>query len=152
MSSTIPIVVCGKMEAMGRVVIESLKPQYEVIHFIKAGPSGPSLLPALVAGREPPSHSDSSAIGTGNYTKPPRAIVLGSAFDDEATEPLMAAVEEKNESARRVPWLRYDMSTEAPPVGTPEYAQAVVERVKAALARLEAEGKLNGDHGSVEWY
>lgn len=123
-----------------------------VIHFVKAGPSGPSLLPALVAGRKPPPHEDSSAIGTGNYSQPPCAIVLGGAFDDAATEALRSAVEERNESARRVPWLRHDTTKKAPPLGTPEYAQAVVQRVKATLTRLEAEGKLNGENGDVEWY
>ncbi|KAM0325341.1 hypothetical protein ACHAQA_007326 [Verticillium albo-atrum] len=152
MSSPIPIVVCGKVEAVGRLVIQSLKPEYEVIHFIKPGPSGASLLPALIAGREPPSHPDSSAIGTGNYSQPPRAVILGGAFDDEVMNPMRAAVEEKNESARRVPWLRQDTTKEAPPVGTPEYAQAVVDRVKVALARLDGEGKLNGEYGGVEEY
>ncbi|CRK45030.1 hypothetical protein BN1723_006400 [Verticillium longisporum] len=123
----------------------------QVIHFVKAGHSGPSLLPALVAGRKPPPHEDSSALDTGNYSQPPCAIVLGGAFDDAATEALRSAVEERNESARRVPWLRHDTTKKAPPLGTPEYAQAVVQRVKATLTRLEAEGKLNGENGDVEW-
>lgn len=43
-----------------------------------------------------------------------------------------------------VPWLRMDMSVPRPPPG-PGYGEHVVERVKACMKRIEAEGKLGED-------
>jgi hypothetical protein len=49
---------------------------------------------------------------------------------------------------RRIPWLRVDSTLPHPPLG-PEYAKAVVERVKAMLAKLEEEGKFDVEDDSV---
>ena len=44
-----------------------------------------------------------------------------------------------------VAWVRPDMKTETPPVGTPEYGQAMVDRVKVWLGTLAEQGKLSED-------
>ncbi|OLN87223.1 hypothetical protein CCHL11_03602 [Colletotrichum chlorophyti] len=122
----------------------------KVVHFITTPVSGAVILPALLSNQPPPSHPDSSAIGSGNYATPPRAVILGGAFDDATTEVLRKAVAE-TQGAREVPWLSQDSSKPAPPLG-PEYGKAMVARVKEALTRLEGEGKLDGSYGGAEWY
>ncbi|GKT47180.1 uncharacterized protein ColSpa_07361 [Colletotrichum spaethianum] len=150
----IPIALCGKAERIGRGVIAGLKPEYEVIHFITSPASGAVILPALLAAQPPPSHPETSTIGSGNYAAAPRVVVLGGAFDEAATAVLQTAVAHaraQSADVRTVPWLRQDSSKPAPPIG-PEYGQAMVVRVKEALARLEGEGKLDGSYGGDEWY
>ncbi|WYZ36758.1 hypothetical protein EsH8_II_000264 [Colletotrichum jinshuiense] len=149
-TTPIPIVLCGKAERIGRGVIEGLKPEYEVVHFITTAPSGAAIIPALLTGQAPPSHPETSSIGSGNYTVVPRAVVLGSAFDDAAVEVLRGAVANA-QGARKVPWLRHDLSKPSPPIG-PEYGKVVLARAKEALGKLEREGKLDGEHGDDEWY
>ncbi|KAF4977323.1 hypothetical protein FZEAL_6146 [Fusarium zealandicum] len=150
-STPIPIILCGKTEVIGRAVVAALKPEIEVIHFVLAGESGPSIIPPLLAGQAPPFHAESSSLGSGDYTKVPRAVLLGGAFDEEATAPLREAVR-VTPNTRSVPWVRLDSTKSAPPVGSPEYAQAVTQRSKDALLRLEKDGKLDGSHEGVEWY
>ncbi|TKW52965.1 hypothetical protein CTA1_3924 [Colletotrichum tanaceti] len=151
----IPIVMCGKTEQIGLSVIAGLKPEYEVIHFVTTPASGAVIIPALLASGAPPPHAETSTIGSGNYAAAPRAVILGGAFDDAAVAVLRKAVADAQEGGsadvRRVPWLRQDPDKPAPPLG-PEYGKAMVARVKEALARLEAEGKLGGTHGGEEWY
>ncbi|KXH36746.1 hypothetical protein CSIM01_03140 [Colletotrichum simmondsii] len=152
-SGPIPIILCGKTEAIGRGVIEGLKPEYEVIHFVTTPASGALIIPALLTSSPPPQHPDTSTIGSGNYASPPRAIVLGGAFDEEAVKSLQNAVVEQGAAAasRKVPWLRHDGSKAAPPPG-PEYGKAMVARVREKLGLLEVEGKLDGGYGGDEWY
>ncbi|TEA13767.1 hypothetical protein C8034_v004356 [Colletotrichum sidae] len=148
--SAIPIILCGKTEKIGRGVIEGLKPEYEVVHFITTVSSGEVILPALLTGQTPPSHADSSSIGSGNYAAAAQAIVLGAAFDEPATAALKKAVSQ-TQGARSVPWLRHDASKPSPPIG-PEYGKMVIARVKETMARLEKEGKLGDGNRVDQWY
>ncbi|EXF80551.1 hypothetical protein CFIO01_04258 [Colletotrichum fioriniae PJ7] len=150
-SGPIPIILCGKTEAIGRGVIEGLKPEYEVIHFITSPASGAIIIPALLTSSPPPQHPDTSSIGSGKYTSPPRAIILGGAFDEEAVKSLQNAVVKQGTASRKVPWLRHDGNKAAPPPG-PEYGKAMVVRVREKLGLLEGEGKLDGGYGGDEWY
>ncbi|KXH60045.1 hypothetical protein CSAL01_05506 [Colletotrichum salicis] len=152
-SGPIPIILCGKTEEIGRGVIEGLKPEYEVIHFITSPASGAVIIPALLTSKTTtlPQHPDTSTIGSGNYASPPRAVVLGGAFDEEAVKMLQKAVVEQGTASRKIPWLRHDESKAAPPPG-PEYGKAMVARVREKLGLLEGEGKLDGEYGGDEWY
>ncbi|KAI8653552.1 hypothetical protein NCS55_01342300 [Fusarium keratoplasticum] len=165
-TAPIPIILCGKTEGIGRAVIAALKPEIEgplpfnsfralltctVVHFVLAGESGQAIIPPLLAGQSPPSHSESSTIGSGNYSQVPRAILLGGAFDEATIAPLRDAVKATS-GARNVPWILQDLTLPAPPVGTPEYSALMTKRSKDALVKLEQEGKLDGGHDGIEWY
>ena len=80
-------------------------------------------------------------VGSGNYSKPPVAIITGGGYDDAAFEQMYDAAKERR---REVLWLRPDMTVETPPLG-PKYGEHMVERVRAALKRLQNEGKLGGE-------
>ncbi|KAM5361426.1 hypothetical protein ACJZ2D_013116 [Fusarium nematophilum] len=150
-SGPIPIIVCGKTEAMGRGIIEALKPEIEVIHFVLPGESGPAIIPAILAGHPPPSHPERSSIGSGNYSEVPRAILFGGAYDD-VTVAHFRDVAKVFPGARSVPWVRQDKTRDAPPVTSPEYPKVIVQRSKDALLQLQKDGKLDGTHGELEWY
>ncbi|KAJ4384207.1 hypothetical protein N0V86_001054 [Didymella sp. IMI 355093] len=110
-----PVILCGKTEAIGAVVISHLAPEFE------------------------------SALGTKNFEKTPVAVILGGAFDDTAIAELRRAAE----GTKDVPWLRADMSLPAPPPG-PEYAMAVVQRIKERVKELERKGEWGGE--GVVWF
>ncbi|KAF2966280.1 hypothetical protein GQX73_g7290 [Xylaria multiplex] len=80
-----------------------------------------------------------------NNSKSPIAIILGGAFDDAGIE----VMKEASEGTRSIPWLRPDLTKPTPPLG-PEYGKAMVVRIKALLAQLEKEGKM--DEEKVHWY
>ncbi|KAH7147726.1 hypothetical protein DER46DRAFT_75717 [Fusarium sp. MPI-SDFR-AT-0072] len=150
-TSPIPIILCGKTEFIGERVIEALKPEIEVVQFILPGDSGQVIIPALLAGRSPPSHPDSSAIGSGNYNNAPRAVVLGGAFEESDIATLRDAVKTVN-GARGVAWLRQDTTQPAPPVTSPEYPKLMTRRTKEAVIKLNKDGKLDGTYDGLEWY
>jgi hypothetical protein len=114
------------------------------VHFTLAA-SIESELPALLTNKPP--ESPSSTLGSGDWTVPPRAFLLGGAYTDEDIQRLKELLE-GTLGVRSIPWLRVDSSKPSPPIG-PEYAVAVVARFKEVLKKLEAEGKLNEDDGGV---
>ncbi|KAF4338970.1 hypothetical protein FBEOM_7146 [Fusarium beomiforme] len=150
-TNPIPIILCGKTEFIGQRVIEALKPEIEVVQFILPGDSGKVIIPALLAGKSPPKHPDSSAIGTGNHNRVPRAVVLGGAFEECDLAALRDAVK-TIEGARGVAWIRQDSTQPAPPVTSPEYPKLMTRRTKEAVIRLDKEGKLEGTYDGLEWY
>ncbi|KAF4960088.1 hypothetical protein FGADI_1106 [Fusarium gaditjirri] len=150
-TSPIPIVLCGKTEFIGERVIEALKPEIEVVHFILPGDSGQVIIPALLAGKSPPSHPHSSAIGSGNYNKAPRAVVLGGAFEESDIATLRDTVKTVD-GTRGVAWLRQDTTQPAPPVASPEYPKLMTRRTKEAVIKLDKDGKLDGTYDGLAWY
>ncbi|KAF5597678.1 hypothetical protein FPCIR_3562 [Fusarium pseudocircinatum] len=153
MSDTSPILIilCGKTEFIGERVIEALKPEIEVVQFVLPGDSGQVIIPALLAGKSPPSHPDSSAIGSGKYNNAPRAVVLGGAFEESDIATLRHAVKPVN-GARGVAWLRQDTTLPAPLVTSPEYPKLMTRRTKEAVIKLDKDGKLDGTYDGLEWY
>ncbi|KAF7347163.1 hypothetical protein MVEN_01470800 [Mycena venus] len=143
----IPIIVTGGTEKIGSVVVASMKPEYEVIHFTLAAEATKEI-PLLLKG-EVPSPS-SSSLGSGNWSVFPKAILFGGAYKDEMIEDVRGAVA-KTAETKRIPWLRVDSNLPHPPLG-PEYGAAIVERAKAILGKLEAEGKLDVEDDSIHLF
>ncbi|KAJ4409643.1 hypothetical protein N0V91_002564 [Didymella pomorum] len=140
-----PVILCGKTEAIGAVVIENLQPEFETIEFIQTVSGGRTLIPALLRGEKP--SSSPSTLGTKNYAKPPIAVILGAAFDDRGIAELREAA--NVQGAKDVPWLRPDTSKATPPPG-PLYGKAMVERIKERVKELEGRGELG--RGGVVWF
>ncbi|KAF3032247.1 hypothetical protein E8E12_002412 [Didymella heteroderae] len=140
-----PIILCGKTEAIGAVVIANLQPEFETIEFIQTVDAGKHIIPPLLRGETPPPSS--SSLGTKDFSRTPVAVVLGGAFDDHAIAELRTAAERRG--AKEVPWLRPDASKPAPPPG-PEYGKAMVQRIKSRVKELEANGELG--QGGVVWF
>ncbi|CCT75679.1 uncharacterized protein FFUJ_11712 [Fusarium fujikuroi IMI 58289] len=150
-ANPISIILCGKTEFIGQRVIEALKPEIEVVQFILPGDSGQVIIPALLASKSPPSHPDSSAIGSGNYNNAPRAVVLRGAFEESDITTLRDAVKTVN-GARGVAWVRQNTTLPAPPVTSSEYPKLMTRRTKEAVIKLDKDGKLDGTYDGLEWY
>jgi hypothetical protein len=152
-TAPIPLIITGRTETVGKSVIEALKPECEVVHFTLASAIEDEL-PRLL--RNDPPASPSSTLGTGNWATPPRALLIGGAYSDEAVAELRALVARAEApGVRGIPWLRVDTGKTAADAAAqgppgPEYGAQVAARAKEALARLEAEGKLVG--GESETY
>ena len=117
------------------------------IHVILSPAAGVSDIHALLVG-QPPSGSDEENPGTGNYSKPPIAVIMGGGYDDAVFKEMYDAAKGEGE---QVAWLRADLTVQTPPLG-PEYGKHMVGRVRACLAKLEGEGKLGGGEGGVVMY
>jgi hypothetical protein len=162
MSDPVPIILCGGSPVIAAGVKASLHPECEgkleaslsslqhsdqiiiVIHVILSTAAGVSEIPVILEGATPPA-SEPENVGTKNYSKKPIAVVTGAGYEDEDIEKLQEACKGK----RSVSWLRPDTTIPAPPLG-PEYAKAVVLRVKATMKELVESGKLGED--KVFWY
>ncbi|KAI1392891.1 uncharacterized protein F4822DRAFT_144881 [Hypoxylon trugodes] len=138
-----PVILCGKTEDIGRGVIASLKPEYDVIHFVMTPEAGVSQIPAILKGEQ--AVPSDSTLGSKDYSKPPVAIILGGGYDDAGAEVMMKA----SSGIKPMPWLRPDLSKAAPPLG-PEYGKALVARIKELLAQLQKQGEMNEE--KVQWY
>ncbi|TQV90857.1 hypothetical protein IF1G_10378 [Cordyceps javanica] len=143
-----PVIVCGRRETIGEAVATGLKPEYELVHFVKTPEAGAKDLPLVLAGSAP--ETVPSSVGTGNITDGAVAIILGGGYDDGDYEAMRKAVDAATLERRPV-WLRMDLRVAMPPPG-PEYGKAVVVRVKTLLAALNKEKKLNGSDPGMFWY
>lgn len=109
-------------------------------------------LPVLLTGK-PPS-APSSTVGSGNWSDPPRALLLGGAYQDDDIERLQKLVQ-ASDGAAKIPWLRVDVSKRAPPAQDPdenqarEYGMDVARRMKETLNKLDVEGKLGQGNDGV---
>ncbi|KAI8948683.1 hypothetical protein F4801DRAFT_556188 [Xylaria longipes] len=133
----IPIVLCGKTLETGQGVTASLQPDIEVIHFINSFEYAKENLPDLLAGRGPKSPS-TNQIGTHDYTKQPRAVIFGRAFDP-------ADVKELNQLCRGtgsvpVAWIAGDPAVKPPAHPDQAYAKKGAENVKRAFMEWEKAG------------
>ncbi|ATY63243.1 hypothetical protein A9K55_007083 [Cordyceps militaris] len=153
-TKAIPVIVCGRREAIGEAVAAGLKPEYEriltlaVVHFVKTPEAGVKDLPLVLEGSAP--ETVPSSVGTGNIATGATAVILGGGYDDDDYDVMRKAVDAAALKERPV-WLRNDLSVVMPPPG-PEYGKAIVVRVKKMLAKLEKDKKLDGSDGNVYWY
>lgn len=107
-----------------------------VIHYISSPDDFKNQVPVILKGDTPSSDND---LGTKDYSQKPVAVIMGSGLNPngitatyEACKPILA-----------IPWLKPDEGKSAPEVGTPEYAKAMVHRIKEDMAKLQSEGKLD---------
>ncbi|KAI5456010.1 hypothetical protein BGZ63DRAFT_367878 [Mariannaea sp. PMI_226] len=145
MATPTPIVVCGRSEVIGGAVIEGLKPDYEVVHFIISPEAGVEELPQVLQGKLPDSRA--SSIGSGNLSNRVKAVVFGGAYDDD----MISSIREAASKVAKVAWVKQDKTKATPPLG-PEYGKAMVSRVRASLEELQASGKLDDSEGGMFWY
>lgn len=172
MAKALPVILCGKTEQVASTVIPTLRPEIEgassralttatiflnsfvlthhppfpVVHFIMSPSSGAAQIPRLLKGEKSvPADSD---LGSKDYSRTPIAVLLGGAFDDAVTAQMMKATAAV-EGAKRVPWLRPDMTKPHPPLG-PEYGPAMALRIKERLGQLMERGEM--DEEKVMWY
>jgi hypothetical protein len=164
----IPILTCGRHEAVGATAIDMLKPEYEgmfasafnslfsfarltarkVIHLIMSPEDGLTNIPLILSGLKPSSLQ--SSLGSQDFSQVPRAVIFGGGYDDVTIENLRKAVME-TQGARKVPWLKADQQKTArgPEPGTREYSESIAPRVREVLGRLEREGKLDGNEDGI---
>ncbi|KAI1122054.1 hypothetical protein F5Y10DRAFT_254997 [Nemania abortiva] len=131
-----PVILCGLSEKIGRGVIDTLKPEYDVIHFVQTVKAGTDQIPAILQDKQPPPPDPE--LGSKDYSRTPIAVILGGGYNDNDTEVMMKA----SEGIKPIPWLRPDSTKSAPAIG-PEYGKALVARVKELLAQLSEDGKMN---------
>jgi hypothetical protein len=102
--------------------------------------AGASEIPMILDGKVPPA-TDPPNIGSRDYSKPPVAVVAGRGYDKAAMKRMQDACKGK----RGIRWLTGDMNVSTPSPGTEEYADHILDRVKASLDGLAAKGELHGE-------
>ncbi|PYI10293.1 hypothetical protein BO78DRAFT_404402 [Aspergillus sclerotiicarbonarius CBS 121057] len=138
MAEPLPVILCGKTEKIGETVIATLKPEFEVIHFVMTPESGAVQIPALLRGEtDVPFDSE---LGSKDYSRGIAAIILGGGYEDAG----IYLMREAAKGIKSVPWLRPDLSKPAPPLG-PEYGKAMVERIKVTVKELQDKGTMSED-------
>ncbi|KAM0743797.1 hypothetical protein ACQRIT_001111 [Beauveria bassiana] len=147
-AKAIPVIVCGRRESIGESVADGLKPEYELVHFVKTPEAGVKDLPLVLKGSAP--ETAASSVGTGNIADGAKAVILGGGYDDNDFEMMRKAVDATTLERRPV-WLRNDLSVAMPPPG-PEYGKAVVVRVKNLLRKLDKENSLDGADSNMYWF
>lgn len=110
-----------------------------VIHNVTSSTSGAVEIPLLLQGLAPPASEEGNR-GTMDYSKPPVAVFAGALYGDEEIDEMRQACQ----GISSVPWLKMDMTVPKPPLG-PGYAEHVVQRIKACMKKIEAEGLLDQD-------
>lgn len=113
-----------------------------VIHFIQSFEAAKAELPLLLAGRDP-QVSEVNDVGTHNYSQPPRAVLLGRAFEEEQVEDLRKAC--SGAALAPVAWLLGDPAKLPTGPPGPDYAVHVANDCKDVLAKWKDEGGVRDD-------
>lgn len=122
-----------------------------VIHFTFASAIMEEL-PYLLKGGAPPNPS--STLGSGNWSSPPQALLIGGAYQDKDVEEVVKLAK-STDGAMEIPWLRIDSGKMQAPTGQPtpeeaeKYGKAIVQRFKEGLTKLKEEGKLGQGKGGI---
>ncbi|KAJ5161024.1 hypothetical protein N7492_006416 [Penicillium capsulatum] len=145
----IPVVLCGRLEKVGSIVISELEPDYEVTYFVMSVEDGIRNLPLILSGSTPAS--DKSSLGSKNYSTP-KAVILGGGYDDEAITQLREAVT-SSPGTVKIPWLKADPEkTKAGPTpGSEEYCRSAASRMKYTLGSILARSDLESDDETFYW-
>jgi hypothetical protein len=113
-----------------------------VIHACLSPAAGGEEISAILRCEKPsPSNSEAAELGTHDYSKPPAAIALGAAYEEEDGKAMREACTDHLD----IPWLIFDKSTPLDVPMGPECGKAVVARAKLLKKKLQDEGRLNGD-------
>ncbi|KAI0552437.1 hypothetical protein F4679DRAFT_592439 [Xylaria curta] len=134
MPNPIPIILYGKSLEMGERVTTFLHPDIEVIHFIESFEYAKDNLPALLAGRSPKSPS-SAHLGTHDYSKLPRAVIFGRAFDPAHVKELNQLF--RGTSSASVAWIAGDPAIKPPPYPNLDSAGKAAESAQRAFIEWE---------------
>ncbi|KAJ5194548.1 uncharacterized protein N7498_007986 [Penicillium cinerascens] len=138
--SPLPVIACGSTNPQVFNAVKPLYlPEYEIIHNVTSSASGAVEIPHLLQGQAPPIAEEHNR-GTMNYSKPPVAVFAGALYSDREIDEMRQACQ----GLSSVPWLKMDMTVPKPPLG-PGYAEHVVQRIKACMKKIEAEGMLQQD-------
>ncbi|KAL2864847.1 uncharacterized protein BJX67DRAFT_383475 [Aspergillus lucknowensis] len=135
----IPAVLCGRLTTVGKAVSQSLRPEFEVIHFINSPAAAHAELPRLFAGQHPQPAAPND-IGTANFAQPPRVVIFGRGYSPEFARELKSATADSVQMP--VAWVAGEPSKapSAPPA--PGYTEKLAGEVKGVLATWMEEGGL----------
>ncbi|KAI1259024.1 hypothetical protein F5Y18DRAFT_411337 [Xylariaceae sp. FL1019] len=87
--ASVPIALIGIHQEIGGPVSEGLKPKYEVVHFMQSMSAAKEDLPHLLQTQSPPN-AHANDVGTGDYSRQIRAVVMGRGFSEEQGKELHA--------------------------------------------------------------
>ncbi|KAH7012372.1 hypothetical protein B0J12DRAFT_690277 [Macrophomina phaseolina] len=143
MSTPIPLILCGASREVAAKVKANLFPEYNVVYAGYDLPATAREVPQILLGNPPATASLHTDVGSNDFTVPPRAIIIGAPYSDEDFQTLYQGCVEAfgSEANLPVPFFRVDKSLSAklvaegksPKIGTPEYPQAIVNRMKEKL-------------------
>ncbi|KAH7635973.1 hypothetical protein B0T09DRAFT_330155 [Sordaria sp. MPI-SDFR-AT-0083] len=146
----LPVVIVGKRVEIGGTVAKSLQPDIEAIHFVQSLEAALAELPHIFAGHAPPEAEVSlpNNVGTHQYERQPRAVIIGRAFLVEEAEQMRAKC--AGIAKEPVAWLVSDPSVGPPPLPVdgalpgPEYALRAAVLAREVLAKWLARDASNG--------
>lgn len=120
----------------------------QVVFFHLSSGDAKTELSAALQGKLP--DNPASSLGSAQFSTPPKAVVLGGAYEADVAKSLRATVNGVS-GVPDVPWLIFDKERPSPPLG-PEYGKHVVGRVKEAILEMEKERKLGDGNGDIYKY
>ncbi|KAJ5266966.1 hypothetical protein N7478_009774 [Penicillium angulare] len=125
---SVPVVIVGQNPNLATHAIKYLAPEYEVVAFVESPEEAASAIPAFLAGAPAPV---SSPLGSQDFSKGIKAVIVGGTYDDAKFQAAKAAVPQSS-----VPWLQYDASKPEPTHDAAGGAE-LIARIKAALAGVD---------------
>lgn len=112
-------------------------------------------IPVLLRGEIPAERSSELGTRAVSPSRRPVAVILGGGFNDtfeQVHDAVEAEFTKAGAASAGVTWIRQDATKPAPPVGTPEYGKAQMQRTREVLAGLQSDGKLGDGESRVVWF
>ncbi|KAK4550391.1 hypothetical protein LTR36_003358 [Oleoguttula mirabilis] len=134
----VPIALCGKSSSMAGSFVDSMLPEYEIVHHFQDTAAVHKDLPPLLRGeRATPSSNAGSNSNADQPTKIPKAVVVGAGFSEAELDEMRTT-----EGAQSLPWLYPDpLKSAASMLTGPFLMKVIVKRVKGCL---KANGLVEG--------
>ncbi|KAJ5295090.1 hypothetical protein N7508_009911 [Penicillium antarcticum] len=138
--SPLPVITCGSTDPQVLNAVKPLYlPEYEVLHNVTSSSSGAVEIPLLLQGLTRPLTARQNC-GSMDCSELPVAVFAGALYGDKEIDEMR----QECQGLSSVPWLKIDMTVPIPPLG-PGYAEHVMQRIKACMKKIEAEGMLDQD-------
>ncbi|VUC35874.1 unnamed protein product [Clonostachys rosea] len=137
LTSPVPAILCGKTLEVGEIVAPLVKPDIEIIHFINSYEYAKAHIGKLIAGQVP-SEPSGNDIGSHNYSRAPRVVFFGRAFNHEYVVELNKLFRGKGNAP--VAWIAGDPDTKFPANPGPDYAEKAAQNVLRAFLKWKDSG------------
>ncbi|KAI1422700.1 hypothetical protein F5Y12DRAFT_799302 [Xylaria sp. FL1777] len=119
----VPIVLIGIHTEIGSAVAEGLRPEWEVVRFIQTFEAAKADLPHILRGAAPPD-APTNTVGSGDYARPVRAVLLGRGFTQQQAEALYALYGDV--AAESVLWAAGAEANRRPGTGPPPGIEKII--------------------------
>ncbi|KAF2965885.1 hypothetical protein GQX73_g7701 [Xylaria multiplex] len=136
-STPVSIVLIGLHAEIGAPIAEGLRPDWEVVRMIQSFEAAKADLPYILQGQAPPT-APINSVGSGDYSRPVRAVIFGRGFTQEQAETLYGLY--SAEAKEPVLWVAGAAANRGPGTEPPPGVEKIMVPIFKEILKKGVEG------------